>query len=97
MERDFKTEYLFRTCSVATNLVTSLEFNPVPCATMLCHFGQRGNGSVATHFIHFGSTAKNSATGEYAAPPERIVQNEEPPCGNEKRTRIKTSFAPNST
>ena len=27
IERDFKKEYLFRTCSVGTNLVTSLEFH----------------------------------------------------------------------
>ena len=27
MERDFKSEYLFCTCSVATNLVTLLEFH----------------------------------------------------------------------
>ena len=27
IERDFKSEHLFRTCSVATNLVTSLEFH----------------------------------------------------------------------
>ena len=26
IERDFKNEYLFRTCSVTSNLVTSLEF-----------------------------------------------------------------------
>ena len=28
-ERDFKTEYLFRISSVVTNLVTSLEINPI--------------------------------------------------------------------
>ena len=27
IELDFRSEYLFRTCSVATNLVTSLEFH----------------------------------------------------------------------
>ena len=31
MERDFKSEYLFRTCSVNTNLVTSLEFHSNLC------------------------------------------------------------------
>ena len=50
-ERDFKSEYLFRMFSVVTNLVTSLELQPVRCATMLCHFGQKRNGYVATRFI----------------------------------------------
>ena len=31
IERDFKSEYLFRTCCVATNLVTSLEFHSDLC------------------------------------------------------------------
>ena len=35
-ERDFKSEYVFRMCSVATDLVTSLEFNPIRCATTFC-------------------------------------------------------------
>ena len=61
---DFKSEYLFRKCSVATNLVTSLEFNPIRCATMLCHFGETRNGSVAMHFILCGSTATSSATSD---------------------------------
>ena len=43
-ELDFKSEYLFRMCSVATNVVTSLEFNPIRGATTLCHFGRTGNG-----------------------------------------------------
>ena len=47
-ERDFNSEYLFRMCSVVTNLARSLEFQPIRCATMLCHFGRTGNGYVAT-------------------------------------------------
>ena len=31
IERDLKSGYLFRTCCVATNLVTSLEFLSVLC------------------------------------------------------------------
>ena len=31
IERDFRSEYLFRTCSVATSLVTSLEFHSDLC------------------------------------------------------------------
>ena len=40
IERDFKSENLLRTCSVVSNMVTSLEFNSICFATMLCHFGQ---------------------------------------------------------
>ena len=64
IELDFRSECLFRTCSVATNLVTSLEVNPIRCATMLCHFGQTQNGSVAIHLFLLGSIATSSATGE---------------------------------
>ena len=88
-ERDFKIDYLFRTCSVATNLVTSLDFNPIRCATMLCHFGQTRNGSVATHFILLSSTATSSATGGYVVVPERFGRNEEPTSKNKERTRNK--------
>ena len=31
IEPDFKSEYLLRTCSVATNLVTSLEYHSDMC------------------------------------------------------------------
>ena len=33
-ERDFKTEYLFRMCSIVTNVVTSLEFKPIHCVIL---------------------------------------------------------------
>ena len=88
---DFKSEYLFRTCSVATNLVTSLEFNPIHCATMLGHFGQTRNGSVTIHSIVCGSTATRSATNDHVAVPERSGKNEEPAGSNEERTK-KNSF-----
>ena len=42
---DFKSEYLFRTRSVATNQETPLEFNTIRCATMLWLFGQTRNGT----------------------------------------------------
>ena len=93
-ERDFKSECLFRTCSAATNLVTSLEFNPIRCATTLCNFGQTRNGSVATHFILLSSTATSSTTGDYAAVPERFGQNEEPASRIRQRARNKPSSAP---
>ena len=56
-ERDINNEYLFRMCSVVTNLVMSLEFKPIRSATMLCHFGRTRNGYVATRFILLSSTA----------------------------------------
>ena len=42
-----RSENLFRTRSVATDLVTSLEIQPIHCAFMLCQFGQTRNGYVA--------------------------------------------------
>ena len=71
-------------CSVATNLVTSLDFNPIRCATMLCHFGQTQSRYVAIPFIFRGSTATSSITGYYVAVPESFGQNEEPAAGNKK-------------
>ena len=91
---DIKSEYLFRTCSVVTNLVTSLEFSPIRCATMLCHFRQTRNGSVAVHFAPRGSIAMSSAPGDYVATPQRFGQNGEPADSNEERTRKKPSFVP---
>ena len=35
-------------CSIVTNLVTSLELQPIRCATVLFHFGRTRNGYVAT-------------------------------------------------
>ena len=37
IERHFRSEYLFRTSSVATNLVASVGFFP-NCAVLLCRF-----------------------------------------------------------
>ena len=95
-ERDFKSEYLFRMCSVETNMVTSLEFQPLLCATMLCHFGQTRNGYVATRFILLSSTAESSATSGYVVDPERSGQSEVRASRNVEWTRRKPSFVPNS-
>ena len=76
-ERDFKSAYLFRMCSVVTNLVTPQEFKPICCATTLCHFGQTRNGYVGTHFILLNGTAESSATNGYVVFPERFGQNQE--------------------
>ena len=54
-------------CSVVTNLVTSLEFQPIRCATTLFHFGRTRDVYVATRIILFSSTAEGSATSDYVA------------------------------
>ena len=93
-ESDFGNEYLFRTCSVTNNLVTSLESNLIHCATMLCHFRQTRSSYAAIPFILRGITATSSATGDYVAIPEHSGQNEEPAGRNEERTRNKSSLVP---
>ena len=84
IELEFRSAYLFRTRSVATNPVTSLGFKPIPCATMLCHFDQTRNGSVAIHFIFRGSAATSSATGDYVAIPARFGRNGELASSNKE-------------
>ena len=86
---------MFRTRSVATNLVTSLKFQPIRCALILCHFEQTGNGYVAyvaTYFILLSSTANSSATSGYIVVPDHFGQNEEPASSNEQRAMKKPSF-----
>ena len=63
-------------CSVVTNLVTSLEFQPIRCATTLFHFGRTRNVYVATRIILLSSTAEGSATSGYVAATERSGQSE---------------------
>ena len=75
-ELDFKSENLFRMCSIVTNLVTSLEFQPIRCATMLFLFGRTRNVYVATRIILLSSTAESSATSGYVAATERSGQSE---------------------
>ena len=95
-ELDFRSENSFRTCSVATNLLTPLEINPIRCATMLCHFGQTGSCYVAIRFTLRVGTTTSSATGDYVALPERFSQNEEPAGRKEERTWEKPSLVPSS-
>ena len=66
-ELDFKSDCLFRMCSVVTNLVTSIEFQPIRCATMLFHFGRTRNVYIAIRNILLSSTAESSATSGYVA------------------------------
>ena len=86
-DRDFRSEYLFRMCSVVTNLVSSVEFKPMRCAATLCHFGRTRNGYIATYFILLSSTAESSATIDYVVVPERFGQNEEQASRIDERTK----------
>ena len=64
-ELDFKSKYLFRMCSVVTNLVTSLEIQQIGSATTLFHFGRIRNIYLANRIIPHSSTAESSATSGY--------------------------------
>ena len=86
--------FLFRTCSVAPNLVMSLDFNPVRCGTMVCLFGQSRNGSAVISFIRLGSTAVSRAASDYVTVPEHFSQNEEPTKIGRERARNQPSSAP---
>ena len=94
-----RSEYLFRTRSVATNLVTSQEFQRIRCAITLCHFGQTRNGYVATFFFllsrkHFSHSVASISTSGFVVVPEHFGQNEEPAGRNNEQTRKKPSFVP---
>ena len=91
---DIKSEYLFRACSVLTNLVTSLEYNPIRCATMLCYFGQTRNSYVALFFNLHGSIATSKAADDYVGVWDHFGQNGEPAGRKEERTRKKPSLFP---
>ena len=93
-ELDFKSNYLFRMCSVVTNLVTSLEFQPIRCATTLFHFGRTRNGYVVNRTILLSSTAESSATSGYVVAPERSGQIEAWASRNVERARKKPSLFP---
>ena len=63
-------------CSVVTNLVTSLDVQPIRCATTLFHFGRPRDVYVATRIILLSSTAEGGATGGYVAATECSGQSE---------------------
>ena len=75
-------------CSVTTNLVTSLEFNPIHCATTLCQFGRTRKGYVATHFMLLSRAAESSATSGYVVVPESFGQIEESAGSNKERSSL---------
>ena len=85
---------LLRARYVATDLVTSQNFQPIRCAFMLCQLGQTRNVYVATTFIFLSSTGESSATSGYVAVPEHFLQNDEPSVNNVERAGRKRSFVP---
>ena len=91
---DFKSEYLFPTCSVAINLVPALKLFLMCHATMLYQFGQFRNSSIITPFFQFNSAATSSATSCYRTVPERLGHNEEPARRYGERTGNKLSSIP---
>ena len=78
---------LLRERYVATDLVTSQNFQPIRCAFMLCQFGRTRNVYVATRFILLSSFAESSATSGF-------LQNDEPSVNNVERAKKKPSFVP---
>ena len=83
-------------CSVVFNLVTSLDFQPICCATTLFHFRRTRNVFVTTRIILLSSNAESSTTGGYVVDPDRSGQIEASASRNVERTRKKPSFVPNS-
>ena len=63
-------------CSVVTNLVTSLEFQPIRCAIRLRHFGWARAVYVAARIFLLSSAAEGSATSGYVVATERSGQSE---------------------
>ena len=74
-------------CFVVTNLVTSLEFQPIRCAATLFHFGRTRAVYIATRIILLSSTAEGSATSGYVAATERSGQPEAWAVRNVERAR----------
>ena len=67
---------LLRARYVATDLVTSQNFQPICCAFTLFHFGRTWDVYVATRIILLSSTAEGSATSVYVVATERSGQSE---------------------
>ena len=73
-QSDVKSEFLFRTCSVATNLVTWFKI-PFQFAVLLCRAVLASYGTILIHsFQSFGSTATRSATSEHGTVLEQLVR-----------------------
>ena len=85
---------LLRARYVATDLVTSQNFQPIRCAFTLFHFGRPQDVYVATRIILLISTAESSATSDYVVATERSGQSETWTSKNVERARRKPSFVP---
>ena len=79
-------------CSIVTNPVTSLGFQPIRFATTLFDFGRTRNVHIATRTILLISTAESSATSGYVVAPERSGQSEALAGRNVERARKKSSW-----
>ena len=87
IEFDFKNEYLLRASTVATNLLTSLEFHPIRCATMLFFW---------TNTERFRSHSFHCSQQQCDVVLERFGQSEEPAGRSDQKTRKKPKFFPKS-
>ena len=85
---------LLRTRYVATDLVTSQNFQPIRCAFPLFHFGRTRDVYVATRIILLSSTAEGSATGGYVVATERSGQIEAWAGEGVERAGRKPGFVP---
>ena len=83
-----------RALYVATDLVTSQNFQPIRCAFALFHFGRIRAVYVATRIILLSSTAEGSATSGYVVATCHHGQIEAWASKNVERARKKPSFAP---
>ena len=96
-KKDFKSECLFRMCSVATGLVTS----PKNYSNLLCYyvvpFWPIMEQFCSHSFPSFSRTATCTATSEYKTVPERPSRNDGPNIRNEERTTNTYSSWPFST
>ena len=85
---------LLRARYVATDLVTSQNFQPIRCAFTLFHFGRTRDVYVATRIVLLSSTPEGSATSGYVAATGRFGQSEAWASINVERAREKPNFGP---
>ena len=85
---------LLRTRYVATDLMTSQNFQPIRCAFTLFHLGRTRDVCVATRLILLSSTAESSATSGYVVATDRSGQSEAWASKNVEQARKKPSFVP---
>ena len=79
---------------VATDLLTSQNFQPIRCAFALFHLGRTRDVYVATRIILLSSTAEGSSTGGYVVATERSHRVEAWASKNVERARKNPSFFP---